>query len=107
MKAIYFNNIPHHKFDHFFANGPYFEGEVTEPLEAAFYGAHRFVDRLFSTAPQYLAPNGRILITFAEWGELSHTEQAMVKNGFKFEVIDKRNSEDDQRTYRLYEARLK
>jgi release factor glutamine methyltransferase len=107
IESDLFDQVPAQKFDHIFANGPYFEGDLTEPLEASFYGAYRFVERLFSVAPRYLAPQGRILLTFAEWGELEHAEQSMTKNGFQFEVIDKRNSDDGQRTYRLYEAVLR
>ncbi len=101
-----FENVPLGKYDYIYADGPYTEGEITEPLEYAFYGARQFITRLFSQALPYLKPGGRILITFAEWGELDFFESTAVKNGFLLKVIDKKISKH-MRVYRLYEARLK
>lgn len=109
MEAIesdLFDNVPQERFDYIFANGPYTEGEATEPLQLSFYGAKRFLTKLFSETPSYLKPQGRILITFAEWGELDFFETTAYKNGFTLEVLDRKWS-DNRRVYRLYEARVK
>lgn len=68
MESDLFQNIPQEQFDWIFANGPYTEGEVTHPLQLAFYGAKSFKEKLFSKTPDYLKENGQLLITFAEWG---------------------------------------
>src|SRR3972149_8645594 len=78
MKAIesdLFQKVPKEKFDWIFANGPYTEGEITHPLQLAFYGAESFQRGLFSRAPNYLKPSGKILVTFAEWGDIEQFER--------------------------------
>lgn len=109
MKVIesdLFDKVPQGQFDSIFANGPYIEGEVTEPLEFAFYGAEAFLNSLFSRASQYLKPEGKILITFAEWGDLSLFERIAMSYGFSLKVLGKKEN-SSKRVYRLYEARLR
>jgi len=100
-----FKNVPLERFDQIFVNGPYTEGEITDPLELSFYGAQQFLSRLFSQAHAYLKQKGRILITFAEWGDLNFFERTATSNGFDIRIVDKKTS-DNERTYRLYEAKL-
>ncbi|HEY4510034.1 MAG TPA: methyltransferase [Candidatus Paceibacterota bacterium] len=109
MQSDLFSNVPREEFDLIVANGPYleFEGEIGDPLEYAFYGAHRFVTSLFSAAPDYLKDNGRLLVPFAEWGELKFFEDTAKACRFSFKVLGKRTSDDGQRIYRLYELRQK
>lgn len=106
IKSDLCDNLPQERFDYIFANGPYTEGEVIEPLQLSFYGAKQFLTRLFSETPAYLKPQGKILITFAEWGELDFFETSAYRNGFTLEMLDRKWS-DDRRVYRLYEARIK
>lgn len=105
IQSDLFQEVPKEEFDWIFANGPYAEGEVTHPLQLAFYGARSFQEKVFSQAPNYLKPEGKILITFAEWGDVEQFERLAGKNGFNFKVIDKKSS-GNQRVYRLYEMRL-
>lgn len=63
-----FEKVPKEKFDQILVNGPYTEGEITNPLQLAFYGARNFLARFFSSAADYLKPYGKVLITFADWG---------------------------------------
>lgn len=109
MQSNLFSNVPREKFDLIVANGPYLEveGEIVDPLEYAFYGAHRFVTSLFHAAPDYLKDNGGLLVPFAEWGELEFFEDTTRACHFSFKVLGKRTSDDGQRTYRLYELRRK
>lgn len=105
MRAIcsdLFENIPEEKFDHIFANGPFFEGDITEALDRACYGAKDFIERLFSGVKAFLKPNGEILIVIVEGADLKHFESTIKENGFNFDIIDKRSSRDKQRVYRLY-----
>lgn len=106
VESDLFDNVPQERFDFIFANGPYTEGEVTESLQLSFYGAKRFVTKLFSEASNYLKPQGRMLVTFAEWGELNFFEATAYKQSFTLEVLDKK-WRDNRRIYRLYEARIK
>lgn len=103
VKSNLFENIPQEQFDWIFVNGPYIEGEVIDPLEYAFYGARQFLTNFLSQAPNYLKPTGKILITIAEWGELEFFETLLKDNQYRYKIIDKKNSNDNQRTYRLYE----
>lgn len=105
VESDMFDNIPHEQFAQIFANGPYTEGDITEPLQLAFYGARRFLTKLFSDAPKFMSPQGRLLVTFAEWGDINFFEETAVNNGFSLNILDKKFS-DNRRTYRLYEARL-
>lgn len=110
IKAIQsdlFSDIPKEQFDFIIANGPYIEGKITEVLEYAFYGARNYVSRLFKEAPEYLNKNGKLLVTFAEWGDTDFFEQTAKNNGFDFIVLGKKTSADRERVYRLYRLKLK
>ena len=108
VESNMFSRIPRQKFDLIVANGPYFETEeqIADPLEFAFYGAQRFHTILFGGLSKYLKAGGRVLVSFAEWGDLDMFERRARMNGFASEIIGKRTSADGQRTYRLYELRL-
>ncbi len=98
IKSDLFENVPDEKLDWIFANGPYAEGKIEEPLQFAFFGSKSFLTRLFKQAPKFLKKNGKILITFAEWGELELFEKLTRKNGFHFKILAKKTS-DNKRTY--------
>src|SRR3990167_2051169 len=105
LQSDLFNNVHGGGFDLITVNGPYTEGKVIDPLEHAFYGARRFLTRLFSEASEYLDPEGKMLITFAEWGEVDFLEKTASRNNFTLKFLDKKFS-DNKRVYRLYEAML-
>ncbi len=105
VESDLFENVPKEKFDWIFVNGPYTEGDIKEPLQYAFFGAKSFLTRLFKQVSDYLKKEGKILITIAEWGELSLFEKLAKQNGFNFRVLDKKFS-DSKRVYRLYELKL-
>lgn len=108
FRAVYsdlFEKVPPERFDQIFVNGPYTEGEVNDPLQLSFYGAEKFLTRLFAQAGDFLKPGGIILITFAEWGDVDFLERIAEANGFSFRVLDKKRSEASTRVYRLYEVR--
>jgi methylase of polypeptide subunit release factors len=98
-----FTNVPEGKFDFIFSNGPYIEGVIKESLELAFFGAKKYAEDLFTGAKERLAPNGKMLITFAEFGDITFFEKVAKNNGFTGKVLDKSTSSDGQRIYRLYE----
>lgn len=98
-----FDKVPPEQFDYIFANGPYIEGEIKEPLEYAFYGARDFITRLFKGAAKHLRPNGKILITFPEWGDLEYLKNASLENGFQQQKLGERKSSDGQRIYLLFQ----
>jgi len=101
-----YTNIPQETFDYIYSNGPYIEGAVHEPLELAFFGAKKYITGLFEGAKSRLASNGKMLITFAEFGDTAFFESSALENGFEHNVIDSVTSSDSRRTYRLYELSL-
>lgn len=101
-----FEGIPRGPYDLVVGTPPYAEGEVTESLEYAYYGARRFVERMFENAGRFLAPRGTLLITQAEWGDLVHFESTAKRHGFELATVDRSRSDDGERWYRLYRCAL-
>lgn len=109
MQAIQsdlFTNVPDERFDQMFANGPFFEGDITDPLDYACYGARRFIEGLFSGVRMRLKYTGRLLIVMSEWSDLKHFDETARHNHLLTRVIATRSSDDGERTYRLYEVIL-
>ena len=49
MKAFVsnlFDDVPDQKFDQMFANGPFFEGDITHPMDYACYGTKAFSNKI-------------------------------------------------------------
>lgn len=98
-----YENVPTDTFDYIFSNGPYIEGVVHDPLELAFFGARKYVTELFKGARERLARNGKMLVTFAEFGDLAFFENTASQYGLTHSRIDVAASSDGQRVYHLYE----
>lgn len=47
VQSDLFGHVPNEKFDQIFVNGPFFEGDIVEPLDYACYGMRSFYKRLF------------------------------------------------------------
>lgn len=103
MESNLFSNVPEEKFDYIFANGPFFEGKIIDPMDYACYGSRQFIESLFEQASQRLKPDGNLLIVVSAWSELDHLEATAKKNGLMAKVADKRKSDDGEREYLLYE----
>ena len=109
MKAVQsdlFERVPNEQFDQIFVNGPFFEGDINEPLDYACYGARTFLDRLFQGTRFYLKPQGKMLIVLSEWSDLEYFEDSIKKNGFKSSLQDTRKSDDGERKYILYDVQI-
>jgi len=107
MKAVQsdlFEGVPNEQFDQMFVNGPFFEGDINDPLDYACYGARTFLDRLFRGTKSYLKRSGKMLIILSEWSDLDYFEDSVKKNGLKSSLRDTRTSDDRERKYRLYEV---
>lgn len=108
MEAIesnLFESVSEEQFDQIFANGPFFEGDITDPMDYACYGARAFIEGLFSGVKKYLKKDGKLLIVMTAWSDLDHFEKTAQENGLKVNLIAKRKSNDGERTYNLYEVR--
>jgi len=108
MKAIesnLFDAIPSEEFDQIFANGPFFEGDITDPMDYACYGARAFIEGLFSGVKKYLKKDGKLLIVMSAWSDLEHFEKTAKTGGLSATLITTRKSDDGERTYNLYEVR--
>lgn len=109
MKAIQsdlFKNVPDEQFDQIFTNGPFFEGEIIEPLDRACYGAKAFIEALFSGLRAKLKQNSKLLIVMPEWTDLDHFVKTARQNSFKSTILDTKTSDDGERKYRLYEVSM-
>jgi len=105
IESNLFENIPKEQFDQIFANGPFFEGDITDPMDYACYGARAFIEGLFSGVKKYFKKDGKLLIVMSAWSDLDHFEKTAWENGLKVNLMAKRKSDDGKRTYNLYEVR--
>jgi release factor glutamine methyltransferase len=107
IESNLFSDVPEEKFNFIFANGPFFEGKIKDPMDYACYGARLFVENLLKQVSQRLKPKGKLLIVMSAWAELDHLEAEAKKNGLSFEITNRRKSDDGEREYLLYEISLK
>lgn len=108
MEAIesnLFEHVPVERFDQVYANGPFFEGDIIDPMDYACYGAEAFIEGLFSGIKAYLKKDGKLLIVMASWSNLKHFEETAKKYGLSTRLLTSRKSDDGERTYNLYEVR--
>lgn len=105
LESDLFANVPEGLFDQVFANGPFFEGEIVDPMDYACYGARAFIEKLFSQVRDRLNKGGRLLIVVSEWAELDHLENTAKQNNLTTTVIASKKSDDGQRNYLLYEVK--
>lgn len=109
MRAIQsnlFENVSTQQFDQIFANGPFFEGDIIDPMDYACYGAEAFIEGLFSGVKTYIKKDGKLLIVMAAWSNLKHFEETAKSNGLSTRLLASRKSDDGERTYNLYEVRV-
>lgn len=106
IESNLFSNVPDEAFDLIFANGPFFEGEIVDPMDYACYGARAFIENLFNGAATHLKPTGKLLIVVSEWSELDHLEHTARKYKLSTKVKASRKSDDGERGYILYEIAL-
>lgn len=106
IESNLFERVPPEKFDQMFANGPFFEGDITDPMDYACYGARTFIEGLFSGVKKYLKENGKLLIVMSAWSDLEHFEKTVSNNRLTTALITTRKSDDEKRTYNLYEVRI-
>ena len=107
IQSNLFENVPTEKFDQIFANGPFFEGDITDPMDYACYGAKAFIDGLFSGVRDYLKEDGKMLLVMSAWSDLQHFEDSAKENKLSTSKIASRKSDDGERIYHLYELRAK
>lgn len=105
IESDLFSNVPPNDFDVIFANGPFFEGTIVDPMDYACYGVTRFHTRLFEAARTRLKPNGVLRIVVSEWVDEKFLTDIAKKNMLTIKNADTRKSDDGQRTYYLYELR--
>lgn len=109
MEAIQsdlFENIPPEQFDQIYANGPFFEGEITEPLDHATYGFRNFTEKLLSEVGSKLKMDGKLLIVIHTSADLKFFEEQAKANNLNVSLSDVKQSDDGQRSYNLYEVRV-
>lgn len=82
-----FKNIPKERFDQIFANGPFFEGEITHLLDYACYGAKAFFEGLLLGTPARLKTNGKLLIVLSVWSDLQRFKETAKMNRLSTTLI--------------------
>ena len=102
VESNLFANVPQEQFDYIFANGPFFEGEIVDPMDYACYGARTFIEELLSGIRTYLKRHGTLLIVMSAWSDLSHFKETAKKNRLLTNLKDTRKSDDGKRQYYLY-----
>ncbi len=105
IESDLFENIPLEQFDQAYANGPFFEGEITEPLDNAAYGYKKFIKDILSGIRSRLKTGGKLLIVIHASADLEYFEETAHSNNLSVHLIESRKSNDGQRTYNLYEVR--
>jgi len=106
LQSDLFENIALEQFDQMFANGPFIEGDITDSLDHACYGARTFIESLLSGVPIRLTKNGKLLLVMSAWSDLKHFEETAKRNGLLSTLTATRKSDDGERTYNLYEVRV-
>lgn len=106
IESNLFDAFPEEKFDVIFANGPFFEGDIHDPMDFACYGARSFMDGLLSQVKNRLKPDGKLFMVVIEWADTAFLEQTAQKYGLRAEIVDTRMSDDGERKYLLYEIKL-
>jgi release factor glutamine methyltransferase len=107
MKAIegnLFEKVPDEQFDQIFANGPFFEGEINDPLDYACYGAQSFIKNLLLGIRKYLKKKGKLLIVMSSWSDLKYFQGEVRSNKLIATLIATKNSDDNERSYNLYKV---
>ncbi|MDP3741242.1 MAG: methyltransferase [bacterium] len=99
-----FANVPQEQYDYIFANGPFFEGKIEDPLDYACYGARKFIDKLFSGVKIRLKKDGRLLVVISAWSDVEHFKKTAQKNNLVVKLTATRKSNDGEREYKLYQA---
>ncbi len=105
IQSNLFDRVPYQRFDQIYANGPYIEGDITDPMDYACYGARLFIEEVCSGLHKYLKKNGKLLIVMAAWSDLEHFHKTVKKNRLRATLLATRISDDGERTYNLYEVK--
>lgn len=107
VESDLFDRIPSEKSDYIFANGPFFEGDIHDPLDYACYGAKSFIGRLFTGLKDRLKPSGKLFIVFYQWSDLDYVTQVASRSELSMVLKEAKKSDDGERTYLLYEVTFK
>src|ERR1043165_8719079 len=103
VESDLYHSIPAEKFDQIFANGPFFEGDILDPLDYACYGARKFIDGLLAGVPTYLKSDGKLLMVISEWSDMTYLEERIAINNLRSNLTATRRSDDGERVYNMYE----
>lgn len=106
IKSDLFENVPDESFNYIYANGPFFEGDISDPLDYACYGAISFIERLLKELHSRLKPDGELLIVLSAMSDLKHFNKTLTSNNLDSSLIHMRLSDDGQRQYNLYSVKL-
>lgn len=106
VESDLFQNVPEEKFDQIFANGPFFEGDILDPLDYACYGARKFIDGLLAGTNTHLKPDGKLLIVMSEWSDMTYFNEGIARNNLQSELSATRKSDDGERVYNLFEITI-
>lgn len=104
VESDLFSRVPSQQFDFIFGNPPYYDGKIHQPLDHAVFGGKEFIIKLASSLGHHLKPTGKALITYAAWSD-NHDFflQTMTESGYQWKIVGSKKSDDEERTYHLYE----
>lgn len=99
-----FAEVPDEQFDLVLANGPFFEGEIIDPMDYACFGARQFIENLLAQTATRLKPTGKLQIVMSAWSELDHFLRTAAEQQLLAKQVATRRSDDGQREYLLFEV---
>jgi len=88
------------KFDLILSNPPWEHGEVSEPIDHAFYDPEfALMESLLDELPLHLKPGGRCLLAYGHRPAVELLIDACGKRGYEYVILDDRNLKDLDRDF--------
>jgi release factor glutamine methyltransferase len=83
------------QFDVILSNPPWEDGQVSKPLDHAFYDPHfELMDSLLDGLPKHLKPGGRCLLAYGHRPAIERLRDACQQRGYVFKVLDERTIQE-------------
>ena len=93
-------------FDLITINPPYTDYQAADTVEKAVFDRdHKTLEYFLKNAKRFLKPNGKIMISWANFADFKLLEKALKKYGYNFKIAGR--TESLPRVYQVYELKIK